>query len=359
MKTTNEELRRLQKQPLERKVIMTRQRIREWVSAFGVDGVYVSFSGGKDSVTLLDLVRKEYADAKAVYIDTGLEHPSVRKIALEETNCDVVKPRMSFREILIKYGYPMISKQQSEYIDEYRRTKSEKMKELRLNGNDRGFGKIRPEYLFMLNAPFRVSDHCCDYMKKHPAEDYEKKTGRKPILGIMAEESRERKSNWIKYGCNAFDVNRPKSNPISFWKEVDVLKYIKVNGLKIADTYGDVIPKGNVGGQITMGDILGDIYEEDYTTTGAKRTGCLFCGYSIRNEKDKFVRLYWELPKMIDYVMRGGQFVNGQWQPSTDGLGYWFVLSYMNQKGGMGIEIPNYDAYKAYETEETRKYVKL
>lgn len=359
METTNEELRRLQSQPLDRKVVMTRQRIREWINRFGVNGVYVSFSGGKDSVALLDLVRKDFADVKAVYIDTGLEHPSVRKIALEETNCEVVRPKMTFREILIKYGYPMISKQQSEYIDEYRRTKSDKLKDLRINGNSRGFGKIRPEYHFMLNAPFRVSDYCCDYMKKHPAADYEKKTGRHPILGIMAEESRERKSNWIKYGCNAFDAKRPKSLPLSFWREVDVLKYIKENNLKIAETYGDIIKKSNIGGQITIGDILGDIEDQEYMTTGAQRTGCMFCGFSLRREKDRYVRQYQELPKMIDYVMRGGEFVNNIWQPSTDGLGYWFVLAYMNQKGGMGIGIPNYDAYKAYETEETRKYVRL
>lgn len=358
MITTNEELRRLQKEPLERKVIMSRQRVREWVSKFGVDGVYVSFSGGKDSVALLDLVRKDYADVKAVYIDTGLEHPSVRKIALEETNCEIVKPKMNFKQILIKYGYPMISKQQSEYIDEYRRAKSQKVKDIRLNGNAKGFGKIRPEYLFMLEAPFRVSDFCCDYMKKHPAEDYEKKTGQHPILGIMADESRERKSNWIKYGCNAFDIKRPKSLPLSFWKEEDVLKYIKVNNLEIAETYGDIIPKGSVGGQMTIGDLLGDI-EEEYTTTGSKRTGCVFCGFGLRQDKDKFVRLNDELPKMVDYVLRGGEFVDGVWRPSNEGLGYWFVISYMNNHGNMNIAIPNLERYKMYETEETQKYTKL
>ena len=359
METTYEELRRLQNQPLERKVIMSRQRIREWVSRYGIDGVYVSFSGGKDSVTLLDIVRTDYKEVKAVYIDTGLEHPTVRKIALEEENCEIVKPKMNFKEILTKYGYPMISKQQSEYIDEYKRAKSEKVKQIRLNGNSKGFGKIRPEYLFMLSAPFRVSDYCCDYMKKHPAEDYEKKTGRHPILGIMAEESRERKSNWMKYGCNAFEITRPKSNPLSFWTENDILKYIKVNNLRIADTYGEIIPKNKIGGQMTIGDILGDIEEEEYTTTGAKRTGCIFCGFGLRHEKDKYIRLYSELPKMIDFVMRGGSFVNGEWKPSNEGLGYWFVLLYMNIHGGMKIEIPNLDAYKIYETEETKKYVRI
>lgn len=42
------ELRQMQSLPLAAKVRMTENRIREWVSEFGVDGVYVSFSGGKD-----------------------------------------------------------------------------------------------------------------------------------------------------------------------------------------------------------------------------------------------------------------------------------------------------------------------
>ena len=41
------ELRLLQNYPLELKIAKTEQRIREWVSEFGVDGVYVAFSGGK------------------------------------------------------------------------------------------------------------------------------------------------------------------------------------------------------------------------------------------------------------------------------------------------------------------------
>ena len=46
---TIQELKMRQALPLDIKVRMTEQRIREWVSEYGIDGVYVSFSGGKVS----------------------------------------------------------------------------------------------------------------------------------------------------------------------------------------------------------------------------------------------------------------------------------------------------------------------
>lgn len=52
MERTKNDLAMLQALPLEVKVRKTQNRIREWVEYFGVDGVYVSFSGGKDSTVL-------------------------------------------------------------------------------------------------------------------------------------------------------------------------------------------------------------------------------------------------------------------------------------------------------------------
>ena len=70
---SKEELRMLQALPLEIKVMKTKQRIREWVEYYGVDGVAVSFSGGKDSTVLLHLVRELYPQVEAFFVDTGLE----------------------------------------------------------------------------------------------------------------------------------------------------------------------------------------------------------------------------------------------------------------------------------------------
>ena len=75
---TGEELSMLQKLPLDLKILKTKQRIREYYNHFA-GKVYVSFSGGKDSTVLLDIVRQEFPEVKAVYVDTGLEFPEIKQ----------------------------------------------------------------------------------------------------------------------------------------------------------------------------------------------------------------------------------------------------------------------------------------
>lgn len=228
------ELRQMQSLPLQAKIQMTRIRIRAWIDEFGEDGVYVSFSGGKDSTVLLDIVRKDYPDIKAVFVNTGLEYPSVRQFALSKENVTELRPTMNFRDVIIKYGYPIIGKEVSNVVDEARRLKDGKtktMRMMRLNGEllDRNGNKSRfncEMYKFLLNAPFNISNKCCDVMKKKPFHNHEKKTKEKPIIATMAEESRLRLQKWLEFGCNAFDSKKKISKPMSFWTEQDVLTYI-------------------------------------------------------------------------------------------------------------------------------------
>ena len=108
---TIQELKMRQRLPLDIKVRMTQQRIREWVNEFGVDGVYVSFSGGKDSTVLLHIARQIYPDMKACFVDTGLEYPEIREFVKTFDNVDIVRPSMNFKQVIEKYGYPFISKE--------------------------------------------------------------------------------------------------------------------------------------------------------------------------------------------------------------------------------------------------------
>lgn len=373
---TMDDLKCFQALPLDMKISLTRQRIRAWVDEFGEDGVYVSFSGGKDSTVLLDIVRKDYPNIEAVFVNTGLEYPSVRQFALSKENVTELRPTMNFRDVIIKYGYPIIGKEVSQVVQEARigLKRGDGSYQFRI---DRilGKGHYAPledgtksqfdvsTYKYLLDAPFNISDRCCKVMKKNPARSYERKSGRKIILATMAEESRLRQQRWLKYGCNAWDDKKQQSsNPMSFWTEQDVLAYIHTYNLTIADAYGQVVVKNDgVDGQMNIHDYLGDYRGCQYETTGCKRTGCIFCAFGINQDKQRFVRLSEQEPKLCDYVMRGGEFSeSGMWQPSKDGLGYWFVLEWLNVHGNLGIGIPNRDYYMdKYCTEENRKYLEV
>lgn len=113
---TLKELQQLQALPLNIKVEKTRQRIREWVDRFGADGVYVSFSGGKDSTVLLHIVREMYPNIPAVFCDTTLEFPEIRAFVKTFDNVVFLKPKMSFRQVIERYGYPFISKEVSDCV---------------------------------------------------------------------------------------------------------------------------------------------------------------------------------------------------------------------------------------------------
>ena len=113
---TIDDLKQLQALPLHLKVSLTKSRIRQWVNEFGTDGVYVSFSGGKDSTVLLHLVRELYPEVPAVFCDTGLEYPEIRDFVKTFDNVVWLKPKMTFRKVIEKYGYPFISKEVSECV---------------------------------------------------------------------------------------------------------------------------------------------------------------------------------------------------------------------------------------------------
>jgi len=340
---TNEELKMLQALPLEVKILKTRLRIKEWYEMFSGQ-VYVSRSGGKDSDVLGDIVKKLYPDVPHVFVNTGLEHDSVRKhgeLVADET----VKPEMRFDDTILKYGYPIISKEVSQALHEIRNCKNKNQKSYlsrmqKFNGtklNDNGFKSQfnMEKWKFLLDAPFKISDKCCNVMKKKPAKSYEKKSGNKAIVGIMTDESRLRKTKWIKSGCNSFDNKRQISQPLSFWTEQDILHYIKLNNIEIASAYGDIVYTDEDGME----------YDNDtfnlgmkLTTTGESRTGCVFCMFGITHDTERFVRLKEREPKKYDYVMRGGKFDDsGMWIPEN-GLGYKFIIDWLNQNGNLGIK---------------------
>lgn len=340
---TRNELTQLQSLPLELKIMRTQQRIREWVQYYGVDGVYVSFSGGKDSTVLLDIVRKLYPTIKAVFINTGLEYPEIQQFVKSFENVEILRPAMRFDEVIKTYGYPAISKEVSECVYQGRMALTGDKNPYRLqkllgtakdkNGNKSIYNKQK--YAPLLFTDFKISHMCCNVMKKKPAHEYSKITGKIPMTAQMAEESHLREQQWLRNGCNGFDMKLPISNPMSFWTEQDVLQYIKRNNLPIANVYGEVVVKD--GGGYQYGATLCDCGK--LCTTGAKRTGCIFCMYSAHRKGDeRFLLLKKNHPRQYEYCMGGGAYdTDGFWKPTKDGLGMKHVIDEINKIYGDGF----------------------
>lgn len=175
-------------------------------------------------------------------------------------------------------------------------------------------------------------------MKKAPSKNYEKKTGRKPFVGTLACESMTREAAWIKKGCNAFEAKRPTSQPLSFWTEQDILRYLKIYNIPYCSVYGEIQVKPKeeaLEGQIDLIDYLGEYEAEDtLITTGCDRTGCIFCmfGCHLEKEPNRFQRLKETHPRQYEYCIGGGEMIEGKWQPSKKGLGLGKVLDYIGVK---------------------------
>lgn len=339
---SKEELQMLQALPLELKVMKTQQRIREWVQYYGENGVAVSFSGGKDSTVLLHLVRQLYPNVEAMFVDTGLEYPEIRQFVKTFDNVTILRPKMRFDEVIKTYGYPIISKGVSNCVRGAKLGQKSRINLLNgkdCDGTDRKSKFSHEKYKPLLSVDFEISEMCCDVMKKRPSYNYQKRTGKKPIIATMAAESMLRETNWLKSGCNAFENRHPKSAPMSFWTEQDVLQYIKENNLPIASVYGDVVYKENPE-QMRMEDYgIKNCGTDKLCTTGCNRTGCIFCAFGAHLEKgeSRFEILKRTHPRQYEYCIGGGEYVDGVWQPSKEGLGMGHVFDELNKIYGDGF----------------------
>lgn len=99
------ELKYMQSLPLEQKIEMTAERIDGWYEHFDCN-VAVSFSGCKDSTVLLDIARNHWRghkDIEALYVDTGLEYPEIRKFVNTFENVTILLPKqIIFEELQLK-----------------------------------------------------------------------------------------------------------------------------------------------------------------------------------------------------------------------------------------------------------------
>ena len=275
----NWQLKQKQSLRLEEKILMSQNRIRDWYE-YWEGNVYISFSGGKDSTVLLHLVREIYPEVPAVFVDTGLEYPEIREFVKGFDNVVWLEPKKPFPDIIKKYGYPVVSKKVARMIrdlqnptDNNKTVRNLYMTGITSKGHKSNSFKLPEKWKFLIDAPFMISEKCCDYMKKEPFKRYEKKTGNLPYIGTMAQDSQQRRASYLQTGCNNF--NNKHSSPLAFWLERDIWEYLEnIKYCKIYDM-------------------------------GESRTGCMFCmfGVHLENEPNRFQRMQKTHPKQYNYCM--------------------------------------------------------
>jgi len=209
---------RLRNLSYEEKLKMAHDIIREALNRFKRVAVACSF--GKDSVIVLHLVRQYKPDVLVVFSNTGVEMRETlqyRDFLVKEWNLNYIeaKPKMTFWEIVKKYGYPAT-----------RFMTKEKMQ------------LIREGKALNVGVP-----KCCEILKEKPAQEvYRKKHIQCVFFGIRWDESYNRKWTIIKHGTLFYHKGQKiwKCYPIAYWSDLDAWRYIEENNIPLNKAYEKV-----------------------------------------------------------------------------------------------------------------------
>jgi len=226
-----------------------------------------TFSGGLDSLVLLFLVRMIDKDRKAIYVNTTNEFREIVDFVKTKDNVEILFPKMNFKTVLEKIGFPLVSKEQARAIWEAKHTKSEKMRELRL-GNSRY--AISKKWRFLIDQPFDISHRCCDILKKNPMSPF-KNCG--VLIGTKASDSSLRKVQYLQNGC--INIHSKSATPLSIWTREDVMKFIRQYHIPYCSIYDK----------------------------GEKTTGCVYCGFGCQYDMTRFHRAELREPKRYKVIM--------------------------------------------------------
>lgn len=252
--------------PPEAKVTLTQARVREFVDMFGVDGVFISFSGGKDSQVLTEIIREmgpPYDKIELVFFDTHNEDKTVYDVVERYGATNIPSPLMP-NEVIEKVGYPLFNKRIAKIIKDIQRGSPYTSAEGAFNR--KAIDAIKIKYKDFIASPLRITDDCCNELKKKPSAAFTRRTGKHPIVATLAVDSRDRMRQYLQRGCNAFE-GKISSTPMGFWSKADVLWFIATRNVRIARCYKCGIIKGLISGVSTC-----RLY-------GKQQTGCLFCGF--------------------------------------------------------------------------------
>lgn len=241
--------------------------IRNTINKYGEDNFYVSFSGGKDSTVLHYIIDEALPNNKIprIYINTGIEYNDILKFVKEMQKSDnriqIVNSNVHIPSMLKEKGYPFKSKEHAHKLCIYQNGGMTKavdryVKGLRLDDTLSKFTCPKSLlYQFTDEFDLKVSEKCCDELKKKTVHRYEKQSGKYvAIIGLRMDEGGERAN---RKGCVVFDSknNLKKFKPLNPVSNDFMEWYIESRNIKQCRLY--------------------------YEPFNFRRTGCKGCPFTI------------------------------------------------------------------------------
>ena len=288
--------------------------------------IYLSFSGGKDSTVLAELIKMADLPTNIafVYSDTGIEFDAIKNFVKEYDYPNVVfaKPRKPYAEIAKLHGRPALSKMKSHALRVYQSYIDEPLnyaipRQLITGEREKGGVKlgmrtnlalsVKHFHLLHPDLEYKISEHCCTYLKKYPFEDYSLANNMNGYYsGIRMAEGGIRSMRYK----SCVEVKKLKGKEI-------------INSMPIIDWTDDIMEMFIQKYNVKLSDA--------YTVYGLKRTGCVGCPYS-QNLKDELA-------------------VCQQYEPNRYKASlYWFKDIYVD----MGVELPFDEDYMKYFHERSK-----
>ena len=297
--------------PYEVKVKRAEQRAIEFQQEMDKRGFNCHVSvGGLDSITLFLFLKKIGIDAPGISV-SKVEDKSIQRVH-QQLGIEVVNSYKSKVEVLNEVGFPVISKKMAGRID-LLQNPTEKNKTVRnaiITGQCGELGhfakdssmKLPRKWLNLfagmaneeygtnyMEAPFKVSNKCCYYLKEKPCDDWAREHNSFPYLGMMASEGGQREEALMEHGCNYYGKTVMRSAPFAPFLRQDILQLALDLKTPVPEIYGEIAKMPN-----------GTLY-----TTRAQRTGCSMCGFGIHMEPrpHRFDRLREDNPKEWEFWM--------------------------------------------------------
>ena len=267
-------------------------KIRATIEKYGEENFYLSFSGGKDSTVLHELLDLAIPGntIPRVYANTGIELNLVRQFVQDKAEQDqrivIIKPEKAIVPMLKEKGYPFKSKEHSFYLETYQRNKAYTKtvnRYLYPSEERKSFGCPQIlRYQFTPDFDLKVSDKCCNELKKKPLKQWQKENN-KPysIVGLRQAEGGQRNNT----KCLAFNGNKLKAfHPLAIVGDDFIEWFIEEHNVELSAVY--------------------------YPPYNFKRTGCKGCPFALHLQE--------ELDTLQEFFPNERKQCENIWQPVYD-----------------------------------------